>query len=503
MKMKSSPIDPAHQKFDGLKKALSKSKLPKTQLDNMFVHWTDLCFAVYPKGIPLKTLFAALEIKHSGLNAHAMHYLSVLLLPPYEANSLQKGSILAMIGESELKKTEVKNRLKILGLKYATGTDSATHILLGQRLNIKDLNWLDANAGSYTLMTEEIYFDFCKQQQGETNSREQLLQLLLHQDEVNVALGLELLKNNAAPQDFLTEIFFIFKFHKNKNLASIAEKLLKLYGSAVLKERIPHFKREFYSDIFDNWMKNAKLNVGHFYQYAYLDTQNFSFFNKALSELSESELDVFFNKSIQHWTAQGQSQYFNIPSGVDFERFAAKIYQCRNMTGLYVNIQNHKQLKLLPAGISALDKLEKLFIFPSLNEFPLELQKLSQLKHLHLNIVSIPLLDGAFAKGFENLEYLKLHLCRLEQLPKGIGNLKKLRCLDISGGDLQELSAELRQLECLEELNLENNSFTELPDVLFLMPQLKRLKIRNRWSAAELRNIEVLKLTLPNCEIFY
>jgi hypothetical protein len=501
--MKSSPIDPAHKKFDGLKKALSKSKLPKTQLDDMFPHWTALCFGDYTKDIPLKTLLAALEINHSGLNAHAAQYLSQLLAALYQAKPLQKGSILSIIGDSELQKTEVKNRLKTLGLKYAANSDAATHILLGQRLNMEDLKWLDANVGRYTLMTEAMYFDFCKEQQGETDNREQLLQLLLHEDEVNVALGLELLKNNAAPQDFLTEIFFIFKFHKNKKLVLIAEKMLKIYGSAALKERLPYFKKEFFSDVFDSWMKNAKLNVGHFYQYAYLDSKKFSFFNRALPELSESELDDFFNKAILTWTAQEQSQYFNIPSGVDFERFAAKIYQCRSMTGLSINIQNHGPLKILPAGISALEKLEKLFIFPSLTEFPLELQQLPQLKFLHINVVSMSRLDGSFAKGFENLEYLKLHLCRFERLPKGIGNLKKLRFLDISGGDLQELSAELRQLECLEELNLENNQFKELPDVLFLMPQLRILKIRNRWSAAELRNLEALKLTLPDCEIFY
>jgi Leucine-rich repeat (LRR) protein len=112
-------------------------------------------------------------------------------------------------------------------------------------------------------------------------------------------------------------------------------------------------------------------------------------------------------------------------------------------------------------------------------------------------------LDNVFSRGFEKLEYLKLHLCRLDKLPKGIGNLKSLRVLDLSGGDLKELSAEISMLKNLSELNLENNKFKEMPDILYLMSGLKKLRLKNRWSDQEQRNIETLKLSLASCDISF
>jgi Leucine-rich repeat (LRR) protein len=73
--------------------------------------------------------------------------------------------------------------------------------------------------------------------------------------------------------------------------------------------------------------------------------------------------------------------------------------------------------------------------------------------------------------------------------------------LDLSGGDLKELSAEISMLKNLNELNIENNKFKEMPEILYLMSGLKKLKMRNRWSDQELRNIETLRLSLGSCEI--
>jgi Leucine-rich repeat (LRR) protein len=54
----------------------------------------------------------------------------------------------------------------------------------------------------------------------------------------------------------------------------------------------------------------------------------------------------------------------------------------------------------------------------------------------------------------------------MERLPKGIGNLKSLRVLDLNGGDLKELSPEISQLKNLKELNIVNNKFREMPEIL-------------------------------------
>jgi Leucine-rich repeat (LRR) protein len=73
--------------------------------------------------------------------------------------------------------------------------------------------------------------------------------------------------------------------------------------------------------------------------------------------------------------------------------------------------------------------------------------------------------------------------------------------LDLNGGDLKELSPEISQLKNLKELNIDNNKFREMPEILYLMSELKKLKMKNRWSDQEQRNIETLKMSLSDCEI--
>jgi Leucine-rich repeat (LRR) protein len=348
-----------------------------------------------------------------------------------------------------------------------------------------------------------LFFDFCKEIRSfDADNPDAIRQLMRHEDDINVEIALELMKSTASPKDFISEIFGIFLISKNDELVAKAEKLLKVYGSAQLKSRLSKVKKDMMNSDFEVWMRDAGVNAGHFYRLAYLKDPRFvSYFNRAVQFLKADELDLFLDDAIRCWAFSSKPQHISVPSDVDFERFAPKIYQCHGLKELTINIQNYNFLKKLPIGISALTDLESLIITPSLAEFPLELQKLPKLKSLFINAVQMINLDNVFNRGFEKLEYLKLHLCRLDRLPKGIGNLKSLRVLDLSGGDLKELSAEISMLKNLSEFNIENNKFKEMPEILYLMSGLKKLKMRNRWSDQELRNIETLRLSLGSCEI--
>ncbi len=489
-------------KKERLLNALAKASISNGNKNLMFDEWMSLFSGKY---ISLKALIYALSIKMPEIITLALEQLSVVLLPDYSKNPLNKSSVLSVLGSSGLSKTEIKSILKEEGIEYSALPKKATHLLLGRNLKEQELYLLTEKIGSVTLLTEEIFFDFCKISRSEDfNNPEAIVQMLLHDDDTNVELGIELMKSNASPKDFLTELYALFLYSENKNIISSCEKLLKIYGSAIFKSRMNKVRKEILTPEFESWLKKSGLKLSTFYRVAYLkDPRAHSFFNRAISLMDEKELNQFLDEAIRCWAFDTRPQHISVPAEVDFERFAPKIYSFHSLKELTINIQPHKFLTLLPKGISALDSLEKLIIIPSLHEFPSELQKLTNLKSLFLNSVQIKNMDNFFSKGFTKLEFLKLHLCRLNRLPVGIGNLSQLKVLDIGGGDLTELSSELRMLKNLEELNIENNKFRELPEILFLMTWLKKLKIKNRWSDIEKRNIEALKLSLPNCEIIY
>ncbi|MCE2962365.1 MAG: leucine-rich repeat domain-containing protein [Chitinophagales bacterium] len=89
--------------------------------------------------------------------------------------------------------------------------------------------------------------------------------------------------------------------------------------------------------------------------------------------------------------------------------------------------------------------------------------------------------DSIWSK-FSNLEYLSLKNDHLQEIPSGIGNLRKLKTLDLGGNDFKYLPSSFSKLSNLSEIYLNddknldiNQSFSVLKD----LPQLKILHLEN------------------------
>lgn len=104
---------------------------------------------------------------------------------------------------------------------------------------------------------------------------------------------------------------------------------------------------------------------------------------------------------------------------------------------------------------------------------------------------------------FTNLEYLSLRNDHLKEFPEGIGKLRKLKTLDLSGNDFLVLPDELRNLINLEELYLndeKNLDFNQTFDVLKELPELQMLHLDNDYirkipsSINQLNKLEALYL---------
>ena len=67
---------------------------------------------------------------------------------------------------------------------------------------------------------------------------------------------------------------------------------------------------------------------------------------------------------------------------------------------------------------------------------------------------------------------------KFTELPSEIGDLKKLRTLNVSHNQLVSLPTSIQKLNQLEELHLYGNKFTELPSEIGDLKKLRSLNVR-------------------------
>lgn len=100
---------------------------------------------------------------------------------------------------------------------------------------------------------------------------------------------------------------------------------------------------------------------------------------------------------------------------------------------------------------------------------------------LNLSNQNVRIPDAIWSK-FTNLEYLSFKNDHLKQIPKGIGALKNLKVLDLSGNDFDALPSTFRNLTNLQELFLnddKNFNFKKSIPILSALPNLRSLHVEN------------------------
>ena len=131
-------IDSLLQKTERLRKALIKTSFAAQHISQMLEEWNALLDnKKYSFGIT--PLLYALAIRYPELNALANEKLGLALMSDYLKNPVQKDSVLSVIGNCGLNKTEIKEILKESDVKYSTVPGKATHLLLGRSLSEDEL----------------------------------------------------------------------------------------------------------------------------------------------------------------------------------------------------------------------------------------------------------------------------------------------------------------------------------------------------------------------------
>ena len=506
----NSPNQHQEQLKESLQRLIKKQEATDSAA---LADWMPILLTPYNATIPTAHLLHALTAKHSSLNAKAIEWLTQRFEATYNAKPLTKDMVMTVIGTIHSNKNDLKKSLKSAEIGYASQLHTeVTHILVGHRLKMTDFELLSSLSEEFILLTEPMFIQFQSSlsdtfltgEAVEAAQIQQVSELLLHQDEVNVEIGLNLLKSGGVPPELISELFIIYRFSANSKHSKLAQKLLKMHASVALQELMPKLKRNWWSLQYEDWLKQTELQPWKIYQYAYLqEPNNHNLLKKAIDATPATAMTTFLYQAMGKWTLYGEPESISIPAELDFEMHKDLIYRQQNLKSIYVDARAHHRIKTLPSGIAQLVHLEKLTIKTALQEFPKEIQQLPALKYLDLNMLSIRELRSIFDKGFQNLQTLIMRQMRLPELPFGIGNLAQLKYLDLQGGDIKALPADFRQLKQLEELNLNMNRFQTVPDVLFLMPQLKKLHISAYWPEKEIRNLELLREALPDTKVLF
>lgn len=256
-----------------------------------------------------------------------------------------------------------------------------------------------------------------------------------------------------------------------------------------------------------NQLKNLK-------ELQILNTSNSSLINiKPLSGLLNlRSLDLSDNnlKSIpSEISALKQLESINL-EGNSIENYPDVLSELTSLKKLDLS---HTNIKNLPESFGNLTSLEELILPAWITEFPESFVNLKELKKLVAS--NLPKSLGEFKKlemfilrdgkmevlsdsimELKSLKTLEIDNCRnLKSISNSLGNLVLLKTLKITGNNsLEKLPESLFNLNSLQSLNLYNNNIESLPDEFGSFPLLERLNLSNN----ELKNISYSIYKLNN-----
>ncbi len=127
------------------------------------------------------------------------------------------------------------------------------------------------------------------------------------------------------------------------------------------------------------------------------------------------------------------------------------------------------------APLQSLKKLE-LFALDQLKSLPESIGQLPKLKMLNLCANALESIPESIGK-LQQLRYFNLDSNQLRFLPQGIGKLTQLEWLELGQNKLQQLPESIGKLQNLRYLNLSYNQLIELPTALSTLEQLAELHL--------------------------
>lgn len=353
----------------------------------------------------------------------------------FEENPLRAGSVVALLGSTALKKSDLKARLKERGLGYAAKlSPEVTHVVVGKKPPLELLPLLEEH--SFTFVSDQALNKaleteadrFLLDQAVPTEARanlDNLRTLLGSLEEASAAMGLEMLKAGGVPRELYGDLFGLARFAPWSGLKRKARDLLKLHGDpamqAALKDR-------------------AGLIHGALPAHQ-KTTENFSAWQRRHPWLDMGQVALMALRHRQHGLPWLLTRY-------------------------PVNHPLRRQAFALMRQGDTLD----LGAFYAHDYAPF-----LHLAHHYPRIQRSPRAFPPELLDHSDLKILSLRGCIFAEIPEELGLFARLERLDLSLGILQALPDSLAQLRTLRALDLSGNHFSQVPPVIARMTGLTHL----------------------------
>lgn len=349
-------------------------------------------------------IFEAMRIRYKPLQEKAQETLFKQYQEAYKNKPLEKGAEVVIWGTINFKKTEVKERLKALDIKYGIKIKpTTTHVIIG--FNIKkyvgyDQEGLvfisDQDLNAFFVENEEQYL--LEESEDGSSNTEHIAMLLSSTDHQNIGLAFQILKTGGVPQDLVTELFLIAKNPKLPNgLRKQARAYITLHGSETLKNRIKTHKMIFPGYINEN--KHTR-NIKYYTTDTELDGVKVG---KYIYDHTQQGLKFWFEQMTKKQRKEAISLLAQNPKFI----LSARFFKDKNEVFEYPNVQglelNSKRLAALPKELFQFTQLKRLSLSRNrLTELPKELANLTQLQWLNIAYNKMP----DFPKVFDEMPNL-------------------------------------------------------------------------------------------------
>ena len=205
-------------------------------------------------------------------------------------------------------------------------------------------------------------------------------------------------------------------------------------------------------------------------------------------------------KKIPSWIEEFEDlEYLNL-SAINIDNpipfMASKIKFPKNLKALNLR---YCQLSAIPPNLFELDKLEYLNLLENnISTIPDQIKNLNKLETFKIRWENVHMVS-------DNIKYLPLESVEINvqngEIPKVIFLMTNLKRLEAKGADIRKISEEIKNLNKLEYLDLRDNfDLMELPDVIGELKELKTLDIsvcglkKLPKSFCKLTKLEVLHL---------
>lgn len=408
--------------------------------------------------LPSIRLFDALTIPEETLRKNALEYLFKQPQAKFAKKPLTNDSTLTFVGDTSLKKSEVREKLKNHGIGYSPKiSKNTTHLVIGHNPQ----NYKGANKKKYVYLSEQQLNDFLneidtpyllEQDNTQQHSIENLQHMLISTDIANMGVAVEILKGGGVPGELLTELFFTAKVARDKKIRERAKELVKLYGSKSMQKALNH---------------KEKLGSG---------TTAYDAEKKVYKKLRKY---ATLSKDIQ-WGKVAYYHYLHYNHGLRFFFDYEPVGNELRKQVLKSLIQDN-QLDFFKAYATYMPSYDAPYAYEYYQPKPFPSDLLE----------------------FTNLTSLNISGCYIEEIPQNITQLSRLQILDCSGNFISSLPENITQLGQLHTIDISNNEFKEFPVILAQMPQLKKVIFRtnrDKWEHFPLSIPQEMKKALPDCE---